>query len=333
MYAPIVAADTGLFESDKIIEITIEAPLSALASDRDLEPAYRDAKLTYQDEANVTHSLDVGVRPRGVTRRKPKVCKFPPLRLKFQSAQASGTIFEGQSKLKIVTHCRTTRKAYQQYVLQEYLAYKVLNLFTEHSFRVRLLKVNYVWTDDKHRPFSSYAFLIEDRDDMAARSGLSVQEPQRIEKHELEPAAANIAEIFQYLIGNTDWSFLGGRAGGDRCCHNVILIGPGDAVYIPVPYDFDFAGIVNTPYALPGPTTKIRNVRTRAYRGFCRPMDILETTLAQFREKRTAIYELYRQQTGFNKATRTRTLKYIDAFYKTIDDPRRLKRKINLACR
>lgn len=327
-----VATETPLFDSSELLDVTITAPLGELLRDLDPEPKDRPAKLQYTDNTGVTHTFDIGVRQRGKTRRAPDLCKFPPLRINFKTKTTAETIFAGQDKLKLVTHCQDNRKLYQQYVLQEYLVYKILNLLTEQSFKTRLLNVTYVSTDSKRKPLTSYAFLIEDRDRMAARSGYSFQEPTRIERHELNAEAANLIEIFQYLIGNTDWSMLDGP-GEDRCCHNTILIANEDGAYVPVPYDFDYSGIINTPYALPASTVRIKSVRVRAYRGFCRASDLLEATLERYREQQQAIYELYAQQAGLTPATVNKTTKYFDDFYKTINDPRRLERQIVRRCR
>lgn len=327
-----VAADVPLFVSDEPIDVVIEAPLRALLNDRSEEPEYRVSQLRYTDKAGVTHSLDIGLRPRGKTRRQPDKCKFPPLRLNFKSSQVTGTVFEGQDKLKLVTHCQNKQKVFQQYLLQEYLAYKILNLFTEQSFRVRLLNVTYQSTDSNKKPLTRHAFLIEHHDDMASRNGKTVQKLEKIGRHQLDAEAVNIVEVFQYLIGNTDWSSLDGP-GDSRCCHNAVLIARDDGPFTPVPYDFDYAGIINAPYALPGKSIRIKTVRTRVYRGYCRPSDILDATLVRFRQQKNVIYDLYRQQAGLSSLVKKSALSYLDDFYKTIDNPARLERKIVSACR
>ena len=333
-WVPAIGQASGeppLFASHDVIEVTINAPLKALVNDNDAEPGYRPATLQYDDADGNTHTLDIGIRPRGKNRRKKEVCEFPPLRLNFRSSQTAGTVFAGQDKLKLVAHCRRG-SSFRQYVLQEYLVYRVLNQLTEQSFKVRLLSVTYNSTDSRKKPLNSHAFVIEDRDHMAARGGFEYRAPQSIRRHELDDEAGTLVGVFQYLIGNTDWSMLDGP-GDDRCCHNMVLISRNDGAYVPVPYDFDYSGIINTPYAIPSQAVKIRSVRTRVYRGFCKPPELLAATLQRFRDKKQEIYDLYSGQPGLASATVTKTTKYLDEFYKTIDDERRRERRIVGRCR
>ena len=36
-----------------------------------------------------------------------------------------------------------------------------------------------------------------------------------------------------------------------------------------MPYDFDYSGLVDAPYAVPPDSIHLANVRVRRYRGFC----------------------------------------------------------------
>ena len=64
----------------------------------------------------------------------------PPLFVSFGDETARGTLFEGQTMLPLTTHCRDS-SSYEQYVLKEYLAYRIYNLLTDKSLRVRLARV------------------------------------------------------------------------------------------------------------------------------------------------------------------------------------------------
>ncbi|MDZ7768737.1 MAG: hypothetical protein U5K38_06530 [Woeseiaceae bacterium] len=118
----------------------------------------------------------------------------------------------------------------------------------------------------------------------------------------------------------------------DGCCHNAVLLGKGDQRYLSVPYDFDFAGLVNAPYAEPNPSLRIRSVRTRLYRGYCDVNDALEPALQTLRGKRTDILALIRQQEGLDDRSRDRSLRYVEDFYKTIDKPATIKRRMLSRC-
>ena len=65
------------------------------------------------------------------------------------------------------------------------------------------------------------------------------------------------------MIGNTDWNL-------DKS-HNIELIRPASGgAPIPVPYDFDWSGLIAPPYARPNQMLGIGSVKQRLFRGFCR---------------------------------------------------------------
>jgi hypothetical protein len=304
-----------------------------MSRDRADNPEYRPGTLSLAG-ANVQaggteEKFEIRIRPRGKSRRDRSVCKFPPLRVNFKKGQVKNTLFAGQNALKLVTHCRT-RDSFQRYVLKEYLVYRIFNLLTDASFRVRLLKVTYVDSERNAKPIERYGFFIEHKNRLAIRVGTTVAEPVRIQSSELDPVQASIGELFQYLISNTDFSFLAAPP-GESCCHNAILLHAQDGKYLPVPYDFDRTGLVDPPSALPDENLGQRSVRDRLFRGFCRPEPYLSDSVAKVRSQRSAINSLVRGQTGLKSSDQDRVLKFVDGFYRTIDDKRDRERK--LKCR
>ena len=97
-----------------------------------------------------------------------------------------------------------------------------------------------------------------------------------------DPAALVLLDVFQYFVGNTDWSAFAGPA-GEQCCHNVVPFARADGVLLPVPYDFDATGIVNAPYSLPDERLRIQRVRQRLYRGRCREVSELQPAFRPIR--------------------------------------------------
>ena len=77
---------------------------------------------------------------------------------------------------------------------------------------------------------------------------------------DLEGKDLALAYLFEYLIGNLDFSFNG--------LHNTELLATTDGRVLPVAYDFDFSGAVNTSYAVPPPDYGVPNVRTRKFMGY-----------------------------------------------------------------
>ncbi|MCZ6710147.1 MAG: hypothetical protein O7B25_07280 [Gammaproteobacteria bacterium] len=328
--ATAIAKPDRLFASHDPIEITLSAPFRSLSRDRDDEPQDRPATLRYEVDGEA-HSVAIGIRPRGKSRRDRSVCNFPPLRLNLPKADVKGTLFAKQDKLKLVTHCKSMQ-SYQQYVLREYLAYRMFNLLTEASFKVRLLTVNYVDEDRNGKVTTRLGFIIEHKKRVARRLDADLIEVRRVERAKLEPAAASLAELYQFLISNTDFSFIAGPA-NDRCCHNVVPFATAVGTVIPVPYDFDVSGLVDAPYALPQENLKQRNLKDRLFRGFCRPPPHLDNAVARARSSRDEMYALINDLDGLNEKSQRQLTRFIDGFYQILDEPARYEQRIAGACR
>jgi hypothetical protein len=325
-----------LFASHDPLVFTIEAPLTTIFKDRGKERNERPAKLILPATGGQPTALKVDIRTRGKTRADRRTCEFPPLRLDFDTA-GGGTVFESQNALKLVTHCQDGRAEYDQYVLQEYLVYRVYNLLSDISFKVRLARVTYVDTDGKREAVTRNGFLVEDVDDVAARNGWQALRVPAVPPQISDPPTLALVEVFMYFIGNPDWSLFTIEPGEESCCHNTVPIGAGDGPVFSIPYDFDIAGIVNTRYAdrLFAPQTRnmgIRSVRDRAYRGLCGSADHLPAVFALFNQKREAIYALYREQPGLHPEVLKETVEYLDAFYEAINDPKKVKREFTDRC-
>jgi hypothetical protein len=258
------ASASPLFDDDTILEISLSGPLGTISKQRQ-----NDARIEHLFELAVAGTdIPVMVRIRGQSRTQ--LCAFPPLRLRFHDPKTEETAFRGQSKLKLVTHCRNDKEHFENNLLDEYAAYLIFNLISDASYRVRLLRITYHDTDGRHknldRPY--FGFIIESGEDLAARLGGSVAEIPGIAYSRLNEQQTARLNVFQYLIANTDWSMVA-AAGQEKCCHNVDLVERDSELY-PVPYDFDLAGIVNASYAKPPPGIRARSVTSRVYRGYCR---------------------------------------------------------------
>jgi hypothetical protein len=317
-----------LFAGDSTIEITIEGPLKTIMQNRD-EAEEFPATLRYTD--GVEHVLDIKLRTRGRFRRRSDICNFAPLRVNFVKKQVEGTVFSGQNKIKLVTDCQSSRSKYEQYVLREYLAYKIFNLLSDRSFRVRLVHVSYIDTDRKGDTRDSYAFFIEDKDHIADRLGMELIEIPRTNYGAIDPAHSNLISVYQYLIANTDFSLVAGSANA-VCCHNAIIYQQSNAPFILIPYDFDLAGLVNASYAGPNPKFKITRVTQRLYRGVCANNSYLDSNLQLFAAKRDDITRLIQQLDGLSKRSVKTALSFVDDFYKDISNPKSLDRKVVKKC-
>jgi hypothetical protein len=210
----------------------------------------------------------------------------------------------------------------------EYYIYKMYNLLTPFSFRVRLLKVKYIDTSGKKKPRENYAFILENTNQLARRNNGINFEMAGINNEMIDRDIATIMELFQLMIGNTDYSL--------PVLHNVKLIKTTDSKYpkpVAVPYDFDYSGIINAFYAIPGEHLPIEYVTERYYMGACREFDEYETAFVLFREKREEMKALIQNSEYLRDIAKKSPLNYIDEFYKIIDNEGYVKSFIVNNCR
>lgn len=319
-----------LFDDHSVIELTITAPFRSLLKRRPNED-YLPGRISYSDADGKVVTIDAGVRTRGNYRRQKRVCPFPPLRINVDKSQAKGTLFRKQDKLKLVAHCRDNSVRYEQGVIREYLAYRILNLLSDISYRVRLVRVTYVDSDGKHDDRTQYAFFIEHKDRMAKRIGLPEITTTRIRTAQLEGRYSDLTSLFQFLIGNTDFSPIAG-AKGEQCCHNTSLFGvDGQPIYA-IPYDFDMSGFVDAPYAEPNPRFKLKSVTQRLYRGRCLHNSYLDDSVRDFQEHREAIFALIERQPELTPKMRKQVRKFVEEFYEVIDSDEQVHRRITSRC-
>ena len=310
-----------LFQSSDVIRITFKGAVGS-ASD-----APRVGSIISGNE-----TLPMTFTERGLTRRGKDICPFAPLRVTFTQPPSATSPFAKQRKLKLVTHCRSGAD-FQQFVLLEYAAYKMFNRLTPVSFGARLAMIDYV--GDNGKPITTrYGFFIEDTDDMASRNGL--KEPKtadRVPVSVLSPPFAARFAMYQHMLGNHDWSMRAGPAGAG-CCHNGKLVGPlpGSTQLAPVPYDFDFSGMVGTPYATPPEALPISNVRERMYRGYCAHNAQALQAAAEMRAAKGELLGILAATPGLEARARDRATAYLERFFADIATDQLVTTKVLKNC-
>ncbi len=318
-----------LFASAQTLAITLHAPWRDIVQrEKNMNPY--PATLELSDSQGQAHSIPLTVGRRGLTRQT--VCKFPPIRLRFDKEAVKGTVFAGQKSLKMVTHCDRGDR-WEQYYLKEMLAYYMYNLMTERSFRVRPLAVTYIDSENNAIDKPRFAFLVEDDSDVAKRNGLKKLDIKRISPDRLDSLETSRMVLFQYMIGNVDWSILKGP-GVELCCHNAKLIGPdpGSKIYA-IPYDFDASGLVDAHYAAPNDGLPISDVTQRLYRGFCAHQPTLETARQEYLAKEQAIYDVLKSESRLNARTVKVALRYLGEFFDILRDENKFNKNIIQKCR
>jgi hypothetical protein len=322
-------APDPLFQSDEILDVRIVAPISTLVSKRPIDEELPGI-FQYTNSAGEVVEFDIKLRTRGKFRRDKQNCRFPPLRLNFVKSQTKGTMFHRQKKVKLVTHCQNSSK-YAQVLLREYVAYRLLNVMTDASFRVRLLRITYVENERSKADDVRYGFIIEHRDRLAKRMGEKVLEISGVSPRSLNAEYANMISLYHYLIGNTDFSSVRGTK-GEICCHNHVLFGNESEAVWSVPYDFDQAGLVGAPHAAPNPQFNIRTVKQRLYRGRCIHNDYVKATIADYRGKREDLLRIIGElELASDRSVQSMT-NYIEKFYKALDSEKRVTNSIIKKC-
>jgi hypothetical protein len=315
-------AGGALFNSDKVLEVSLQGPLQQTIEDKE-ERRARPFKLLMDGQ-----EFPVSVRVRGNSRAR--VCHFPPLRLQFGSDAAVGGVFAGHDKLKLVTHCRA-KANYEENVLAEYAAYRIFAMLSDTAYRTRLLRISYTDTASlASEPLIRYGFLLEPTTDLAARVQAELAETPNVVKSLLQPDQAALVFVFQYLIANTDWSLVT-ATGEEYCCHNGTLLEKEGMHYL-VPYDFDLAGLVNARYARPDPSVGIRSVRVPRYRGYCIPDLQIMAAVQAIGDREAEITALVQDLPGAGGKETKRRLELLERFFQKARNVEELVEKLERKC-
>jgi len=309
----------GLFDSEEILNVTVKFDVTEFMRQKPDE--YMDAVITFYRSPDDSVSYDIRLRSRG--ERRKELCSFPPIRLNFKDTKTIYGDIDSMTNIKMVTHCNSP-STYDEYVMKEYLLYKIYNMFTENSFRVRLMNIKYIDTGVRERFYSKYGFLIEPMDLLEERLGVFELENVKLRYTHLVPDELDRMAVFQYMIGNTDWQVI--------TFHNIKLVKSVDEqLGIPIPYDFDYSGFVNTSYAVPAELFPIENVRQRFFMGACRPDSTYRRIVKEFVDNKDEIYDLIE---GFelldNKRAKQAT-HFLDGFFR-LCEKYRIVNKFRMEC-
>lgn len=295
------------FAEQKPVEITLATDFKKMLSERK-KGVYQPGTATLHLSPTESVTDNIRLYARGEYRRKE--CNMPGLMINFKNEDKTGKL-SALKKMKLVCGC-TTNEYGEQLLLMEYLIYKMYNQLTDMSFQVRLAKINYKDVREKMKPYTQYAFLLEDVDDMAERNKCTEIEEIKFNTEQTNRQQTTIVSLFQYMIGNTDWSV--------PTYHNVKLIKDSTALPYVVPYDFDFAGAINARYAAPVPELGIQSVTERLYRGFPRNMGEVQMALDVFRKQKDNLLSMVKNFELLNKRERDGMYRYVEEFYKIIED-------------
>jgi len=315
----------NFFGTDEPLAITLKYDISAFIKNKQ-DGEYLDAELqvNYKD---MPVTKNIRIKARGNFRRGQ--CAFPPLFLNFKTDEIENTELKGMQKIKIVTHCSSSKNS-ENYIFKEYLAYKLYNILTDRSFRVRLLDLSYIDTGKKQKNYRQHGFIIEPIELVAKRTESVLIDPTIVRGPNLTEVDADRVAFFHYMIANTDWRFKSGHNMKYMKSLNDIT----DKV-IAVPYDFDFSGFVGTNYSFPQEwATTCVDIRDREYLGYCRDNEeSYLKTIALYNDKKDEILKTISDFGYITDKEKESLIDFINEFYLEINQTKRFMSTLKNQCR
>jgi hypothetical protein len=331
-----VRADTLLFSSHEVLEMAIPLDFKTLCRPRESENCdYAPTRLEYVDEHGEAQSIPIEIKTRGGWRSLTQNCSAPLLFVRFSGDKTADTPFAGQTMLPLTTHCgqglsldalnnRVRPSQWGQYLLKEYLAHLLYNEITDLSIKARLVRMTYPNPLHPNRKTVSYAFFTEHFESVAARNNSAVLKRTSFDPQSLDLEAANLLALFQFMIGNTDWSIARER--------NVVLLKGPDGRHSPLPFDFDMSGLVNAHYAGPAPRLSIDEVTERIYLGYCNPAADWDQLLEPYLSNQLVILAKMDEIPGLNKQSTKASKRFLEKFFEILHSDELIKSKIIEQC-
>ena len=309
-----------LLKEDSVgaLEVTLETDLKVLMKGK-ADEKYQPAVLKYKNSAGEEKVYTAEIRPRGKTRKD--ICLHPPIKLKIKKSVLTGEGYLPHNEMKIVWECKPSG-AFEQFIYKEYLAYRLYNLISPSSFRAKLVKINLIDTNNPGKPTEKIGFIVEDEEQVAERMACTLMEERPKDTRQFARQHFLNFVFYEYMIGNTDWAF--GNSHNTRFFEHIST-----KKVIPVPYDFDYSGLVNAPYAVPHESLPIKDVRERYFKGGAVAVPEGAMLRKQFLQSKTAVLDFIKKFELLDKYNREDALQYITAFYKEIEDERQFNRIIN----
>lgn len=303
----------GLGETDLLIELETDVKALLKNSNKEKEE-YQDAKLIAVHNGEFNRTWDVRMRASGNVRKQ--VCKLPPLKIDFSKSTLDYLGFTKNDKLKLILPCNKG-KEFQQNLYKEFLIYKLFRELDTLGLKNHLVRVKLI--NEGQTKYDQVGFFLEDQRDYVDRTGARVIEKGKLNRFSLNRPSYLQMIFFQYMILNTDF--------GISNKHNLKMIGmPGENVPKVIPYDFDYAGIVNQDYAIPHPKLKIESIRTPLFRG----KGINEEEVAEmsklFLSKADGFIKIINDFKFLDKRNKEGMIKDLKRFFKELEEEKKWKK-------
>jgi hypothetical protein len=323
-----MAVFEDLFVDEEPLVMTLTTDLKNLKKKRRQEE-YQPAEMTIHVNESFDVSRPVRIKARGIYRRDN--CTTPPIWLNIRHSDIDVDSLDEVVRMKLVVRCRDT-KQYDDYVLREYLVYKLYNMITPVSYRVRLIRMNIIDTGKKNQESESWAFFMEPDTLMEMRLAGKMIRNDRLSMRVVNRETMDKMALFSYMVGNGDYSITGR--------HNVRIVAlqnPGELQgFLVIPYDFDYTGLVNAGYAIPGEQGQelgITNVRTRYYLGPCRSREVMEGAVEDLAAYKDQMLDYVRNFEYLDDKEREDIIDYLTSYFEEAEQDDFINRKIEATCR
>jgi hypothetical protein len=299
---------TDIFQGINPLELSLLANFDSIYADAYIGEKNRAAELSWTSPSGTPVKQEIALSVRGNFRMKPVNCDFPPLRITFEKSDTARLLFSKNQQIKLITHCQTDSSSYELYVLEEYLMYRMYQVISDYAFRARLLHLSYINTGNSPDTITRYAFAVESPGALANRYQARRIRSNNVDLKNIDQQYFQRLCFFQYMIMNNDWAAEIG--------HNVELL-QSDSLpsLIPVPFDFDWAGIIGIPYIIPSLKGRSALIPERIFKGEYHRRKEVKATLLYFNSKRGELYALVSSFNLLNQASRIKLIRNLDAFY------------------
>lgn len=295
----------GIFRDDRIIDVTLRFDVTTYLRKKPKDE-YLKAEMTLSHGGD-TIKRDIRLRTRGKFRNT--YCALAPIELNFKKVDFGYADLDSIKKLKLVAQCSPGESG-QEYLLKEYLVYKLYNLISDTSYRVQLLRLTYLDTSRDRKPITQYGFFIEPDDMLGNRINAVELKSATLNQKHVVPAVIDRIAVFNYMTGNYDWSVPGQ--------HNITLfkeLSTSTQLALAIPYDFDWTGIVDAPYAIPAEIVGTESVRERIFLGICRSEDVFRRELDYFANKKNELYSVISNFDLLRPRQKQEITNYLDEFF------------------
>lgn len=320
----LISQESRLFDKPFNLKVDFNMDFKDLQKNTN-DTSFIKTVINYSVDGGEMLSIPTKIRARGNFRRK--ICYFKPMKIKIKKKDAENTIFKGARTLKLVVPCQN-ESGNNELVYKEIMCYEMFEKLSKIHLKTQPVELTIHETKGKKIiDHNIFGFLIEDDDKLAKRhDAKKYPSNRRVSPLSISDSSAVNFAIFEYMIGNTDWSMV--------YQHNVEMLYLNSAAFA-IPYDFDHSGIVNAYYAKPNPMLNIRSVRDRIYRGMCRKDPLIFEKMRQYYVSKiddvSSVLEKYKGKISDKEYTRID--EYLGEFFEIVNSKELFDKNISSKCR